>query len=135
MPNNIQEQDQDGVAAVTCGFAFAQSSKPYNIPKTWVLINNQSNINLFCNHELLVNIRTCNHNMSVHYSAGRRTTNQIWDLQGYSTVWYHPQVIANILGFKLVKMRYHVSFDSESSNGFIVTKPDGMVFKFKEPYE
>lgn len=53
-----QEQDQDGVLAVTCGFAFSHlSGKSYYIPKTWVLLDNQSTINLFCNRELLLNIR------------------------------------------------------------------------------
>jgi hypothetical protein len=38
---------------------------------------------------------------------------------------------ANILSLKRVTKKYHVAFDSKNGVLFIVTKPDGTMFKFK----
>ena len=54
------------------------------------------------------------------------------DLPGYGTVWYHPSGIANILSLGRVWKRYRITFDSEVGNRFLVTKPDGTTFEFKE---
>ena len=49
---------------------------------------------------------------------------------GYGTVWYDPLAIANILSLKEVKTKYHVPFDSNDKNAFVVVKPDGTTFEF-----
>lgn len=54
------------------------------------------------------------------------------DLPGYGTIWYDPKSITNILSLKCVNEKYHVTFNSKHSGSFIVTKPNGTVFKFKE---
>jgi hypothetical protein len=56
----------------------------------------------------------------------------VGDLPGYGTVWYNPESIANILSLKQVAKKYHMAFDSKHGGSFIVTKPDGTVFKFKQ---
>jgi hypothetical protein len=55
----------------------------------------------------------------------------ISDLPGYGTVWYDPKSITNILSLKRVASKYRVVFDSQAGGVFIVTKPDGTVFKFQ----
>ena len=54
------------------------------------------------------------------------------DLPGYGMVWYHPSGIANILSLGRVQKQYHITFDSKVGNRFLVTKPDGTTFEFKE---
>ena len=54
------------------------------------------------------------------------------DLPGYSSVWYHPSGIANLISLGSAKQCYRITFDSEVGNKFLVTKPDGTVFEFKE---
>jgi hypothetical protein len=56
----------------------------------------------------------------------------VGDLPGYGTIRYDPKSIANILSLKCVAKKYHIAFDSKSGGSFIVTKPDSMVFKFKQ---
>jgi hypothetical protein len=70
--------------------------------------------------------------MQIHCNAGVTTTNQIGDLQGYGTVWYHPEVIATILFLARVKEKYRVTFDSEDVNTFMVHKSDGTQRRFRQ---
>ena len=67
------------------------------IPMSWILLDNQSTVNVFMSHHLLGNIRTIAATMKIHCNAGVSHTNQVGDLPGYGTVWFHPSGIANIL--------------------------------------
>jgi hypothetical protein len=120
-------RDEDGPG----GWSFSQAST-MAIPPTWVLLDNQSTVDLFCNGNLLVNIREVDSRMNVRCNAGSRITNMIGDLPGYGWVWYDPQAIANILSLKRVKQQYHVYYDSQNGGSFVVTKPDGEQFEFRE---
>ena len=113
------------------GFSFSQAGNQV-IPITWVLLDNQSTVDLFCNLRLLKNIRKSETRMKVKCNAGERTTDMVGDLPGYGTVWFDPDSIANILSLKRVSEKYHVAFDSKRRSSFLVTKPDGKVFEFKQ---
>ena len=69
------------------------------LPKSWILLDNQSTVNVFYNAGLLRNIREGEAHMDIHCNAGVTSTNMVGDLPGYGTVWYHPKGIANILSW------------------------------------
>ena len=102
------------------------------LPLEWVLLDNQSTIDVFVNRRLLKNIRQINQYMYIHCTAGVTRTNLVGELPGYGTVWLHPDGIANILSLARVKTKYQITFNSDESNEFIVHKPDGTTRNFKE---
>ena len=67
------------------------------IPKSWILLDSQSTVDVFSNKKLITNIRDSKHVLTLHCNAGKISVNQKGDLRGYGTVWYYPDSIANIL--------------------------------------
>ena len=110
-------------------FSFYQVNG--SIPKTWILLDSQSTVDIFCNPWLLKSICRTAKGMHIHCNAGSRLTNYVGDLPRYGTVWYNPKAIANILSLRQVCNRYHIMYDSAYQQ-FIVTKPCGKEFVFKE---
>ena len=71
--------------------------------------------------------------MYIHCTAGVTQTNLVGDLPGYGTMWFHPDRIANILSLSRVKTKYRITFDSDTTNEFIVHKPDGSTRNLRSP--
>ena len=68
--------------------------------------------------------------MRIQCNAGICVTNLVGDLPGYGSVWFDPRAIANVLSLKLVKEKYHIQYNSNKDDGFVVTKLTGEKFKF-----
>ena len=98
----------------------------------WVLLDNQSTIDVFVNRRLLRNIRWIDQYMYIHCTARVTRTNLVGELPGYGTVWFHPDGIANILSLSRVKTKYWITFDNDVNNPFIIHKRDGSTRNFKE---
>ena len=102
------------------------------IPNTWILLDNQSTVDVFHSEKLLTNIRVAPGYMDIHCNAGVTSTNLIGDLDGYGTVWYQPKGIANILSLTKVSEKYLVTYNSREGDAFVVHKEDGTTRTFKK---
>ena len=70
------------------------------INKHWMLLYNQSTVNVISNGDLLTNIRQIDQYMHIYCNAGKASTNWVGDLDGVGTVWFqkkwnckHPLVV------------------------------------------
>ena len=123
---NLDEiEDQDTSFVFVQDVRTVETQHGGRLPPEWILLDNQSTVDVFTNRRLLKNIRRAQKNMFIHCTAGVAKTNLVGDLPGYGTVWYHPDGIANILSLSKVKEKYRVTFDSDINNQFIVHRPDG----------
>ena len=56
----------------------------------------------------------------------------VGDIKGYGTVWFHPEVISDILYLMWVKNLYRVTYDSSKRNYFTVYKGNGGTIQFTD---
>ena len=135
---STEDEGDDADATTDCGFTFnmtaseflfQQQSHDENLRK-WILLDNQSTVNVFCNSNLVKNIRVTPNPLLLKCNAGTIKVNKIADLPGYpEPVWYHDKGITNVLSLSRVAKLFPVTFEN---NGFIIHKPDGRKHLFKE---
>ena len=89
-PESVLCEHENHIASVNTNAGHS------NIPESWILLDNQSTVDVFTNQRLLKNIRESKEPVNILSTAGTTKTNLIGDLPGYGTVWYLPGGIANI---------------------------------------
>ena len=100
--------------------------------KNWLLLDNQSTMDIFCNFNVLKNVRRMSDILYLETNSGTLKTNQKRVLQNYGEVWYSKEAMTNILSLKNVIKKYKVSYNSMAGNQFVVHKPDGRDLIFKQ---
>lgn len=97
-----------------------------------LLLDSCSTVNLIANGDLLHDIHEVERRIHVRCNAGVKSTN----LQGqFGTfpvpVWHNPGGVANIMSLYSVKQHYHVWYDSENGDEFVVTDHQGLELRFR----
>ena len=96
---------------------------------SWVLLSNQSIVNIFSNNQLLTYIKTTGKWMKYHCNAGITKTNMIGKIKVFpEDVWYHPKRIVNILSMVKVENYFPVTYGKVKF--FIIHKNDFTKSKF-----
>ena len=124
------QQQQRGVRFMTV-HSVNLSQAGINIPSSWLLLDNQLMVDVFANGNLLEDIHEVDDELVISSNGGTSTTWRMGTLAGYGDVWYDPSRITNIVSLAQVMKKYHVSYDS-TDNVFIITKPDGTVYRFTQ---
>jgi hypothetical protein len=69
--------------------------------------------------------------MTVKGNGGTLTTFTKAHVRNYGDVWFHPSAITNVLSLKNVREQFKVTFNSDTTNSFVVHKPTGGTLKFE----
>ena len=72
--------------------------------------------------------------MNIHCNAGIASTNWVGYFEVFGTVWHHKEGIENILLMEKVQANYHVTYDNQDGNAFLVDKPNGQAYSFSMLY-
>lgn len=102
----------------------------YVIPKGSIGLDSMSSVDIFGDRRMLRNIRPSANTMRIVCNAGTMTVNQVGNLNGYGTVWYHESAIANILSLNRVQKKFRVTYDSQSGDCFKVHQSNGTIRVF-----
>ncbi len=108
-----------------------------HIDPMWLLCDNESTVDIIKNKDMLTNLRRAKKQIEVSGIGGepQRITIE-GDLLGYGTVYYHPDVAANILSFFNMTKRFKsVTYDNEKEDAFIVQRDDKSKMKFRPSTE
>jgi len=121
----LDEADYEGV--VFTQEIMCNVQEKASISSSWILLDSQSTVDVFCNAKMLTNVREAKRQLTLHCNAGTVLVTTKGDLRGYGTVWYHPNGIANILSLNNIHKKYRVTFDSGNTEeqGLVVHKSDG----------
>jgi len=134
-PSASTEDDTDS----KLGFGFYQhekSSRYKGLNKNWILLDTQSNCDIFRNPKLVSDIRlNPDGPLVLQSNGGQMSTKLIATVRGYGKVWFSKYSLANILSFSNIRKKFKVSImtgpdDPEPS--IKVHKPDGTVMTFTE---
>ena len=104
-------------------FSFAASSSQASIPPNWILLDNQSTVDIIVNQALLKNIHSSDHPITVSSHAGSRILYHQGLLPGYGLVWYDKAGPANILSLHNAQARFHITYNSVDGNSFELKDP------------
>ena len=115
--SQAQENNGNGWAGVHHGFYQA------SVMKNYILLDNESTDTIFCNPDMVTNIREVDESLTLTTNAGVLTTNLKADIPGWGEAWFAPNSMTNIFSYAEMADRYRITYDNEHDDSFCVHLP------------
>jgi hypothetical protein len=101
------------------------------VDENWILLDNQSTVNIFKNRRFLNNIKKVDKPIRCYCNSSYQDSNLQGDIVGFpAKVWYNPGSLANILSFSAVSKYNRITIGTDQEQAFIVWRKDGTKMKF-----
>ena len=129
--NEDQAQTQRrevGWAATHVEYLFHSLSEMRN----WILLDNQSTTNIFCNPNLVTNIRRVDIPLELHSNGGVLITHLKADVPNYGEVWFSEDAMTNIFCYSDMEDKFPITYDSREDKAFYVHVPNAQPVKFSK---
>ena len=97
-----------------------------------MLLDSQSTLSVFKNPSFLFNIRRSSNQLKVYTNGGTQVSLLIGNIKNFGTVWYNPNLLANIFSLAAVRKRCRITIDTNVEPALCVHRTDGSVMKFSE---
>jgi hypothetical protein len=91
--------------------------------RKWILHDNGSTANLFCNPILVENIKNTKELLELSTNGGDIVTDKRATVPGFGEVSYNPEAITNIFSFAEMENKYRITYDSDVEKAFVVHLP------------
>jgi len=134
--NNGHDEDDNVGFAFLQHISFLQKGKISGLSDSWILLDTQSNCDIFCNKNLLHDVRKFNGPpLRLESNGGTLLTSHVGDIPNYGTVWFNPKSLANILSFSNVRKKFKVTMSTgpkDTRPTINVHKHNGQIMKFIE---
>jgi hypothetical protein len=86
--------------------------------KNWILLNNGSTVDLFCNPNLVTDIHTSTETLKLSTNRGNLSTNQKATVPNYGEVRYDPNAITNIFSSSEMEKKFHDTMEQHRTTNF-----------------
>jgi hypothetical protein len=104
-------------------FGFYQASAM----RTCILLDNESSAMIFCNPDMVTNIRQTDKELTLTTNTGVLQTNMKADVPGWDEVWFNPTAMTNIFSYAQMVDRHPVTYNSTKEDAFVVHLPHKQV--------
>jgi hypothetical protein len=128
-PAALTQEENPSFGWMACGIVMHQVQSEM---KDWVLLDTASTVSVFCNKEMVKQIRDAPRVLQVQTNAGVFTADKKANLPWCDMeVWFDPMAITNVISFAELQEKFPICYDNQEADEFRVKTERG-VLKFTQ---